>query len=77
VPDGPAVTSKDSIMPAPTALTDTDIRVRTATPEDGDTLVELISLVDLQLRAEEVPGALAPMRHALAVLGDQEVVPAV
>src|SRR5690606_843809 len=66
VPDCPAVTAKDSIMPAPTALTDTDIRVRTATPEDGDTLVELISLVDLQLRAEEVPGALAPMRHALA-----------
>ncbi|MEU0665252.1 GNAT family N-acetyltransferase [Streptomyces lavendulocolor] len=52
-------------MPAPTTLTDTDIRVRTATPEDGDTLVDLISLVDLQLRADEVPGALAPMRHAL------------
>ncbi|KOT46687.1 hypothetical protein ADK41_00170 [Streptomyces caelestis] len=53
-------------MHAPTALTDTDIRVRTATQEDGDTLVELISLVDLQLRAEDLPGALDPMRHALA-----------
>lgn len=52
-------------MHASTALTDTDIRVRTATQADGDTLVELISLVDLQLRAEELPGALDPMRHAL------------
>ncbi|MFI6689503.1 GNAT family N-acetyltransferase [Streptomyces sp. NPDC050485] len=52
-------------MHAPTALSDPDIRVRTATHADGDTLVELISLVDLQLRAEELPGALDPMRHAL------------
>ncbi|WND40800.1 GNAT family N-acetyltransferase (plasmid) [Streptomyces sp. BB1-1-1] len=52
-------------MPTLMALTDTDIRIRTATQEDGDTLVELIALVDLQLRAEELPGALDPMRHAL------------
>ncbi|MGY4963543.1 GNAT family N-acetyltransferase [Streptomyces sp. 900105245] len=52
-------------MHALTAPTDTDIRFRTATEEDGDTLVGLISLVDLQLRAEDVPAALAPMRHAL------------
>ncbi|MGW7328701.1 hypothetical protein ACWGIU_08905 [Streptomyces sp. NPDC054840] len=52
-------------MHAPTALTDNDIRVRTATQADGDTLVELISLVVLQLRAEQLPGALDPMRHAL------------
>ncbi|MFD8727793.1 GNAT family N-acetyltransferase [Streptomyces sp. NPDC059611] len=52
-------------MPTPMALTDTDIRIRTATPEDGDVLVELIALVDLHLRAEEVPGALDSMRDAL------------
>lgn len=52
-------------MHAPTCPTNTGIRVRTATHEDGDTLVELISLVDLHLRAEELPGALEPMRHAL------------
>ncbi|WP_231650463.1 GNAT family N-acetyltransferase, partial [Streptomyces clavuligerus] len=56
--------TKDTAMPA---LTDHDIRIRirTATPEDGDTLVEMISLVDLHLRPEDVPGALEPMRHAL------------
>lgn len=52
-------------MYAPTAFADTDIRIRTATQEDGDTLVELISLVDLKLRAEDLPGALDPMRQAL------------
>ncbi|MFK0119230.1 GNAT family N-acetyltransferase [Streptomyces sp. NPDC090994] len=52
-------------MPTLMALTGTDIRIRTATQEDGDTLVELIALVDLQLRAEDLPGALDPMRHAL------------
>ncbi|MER5549911.1 GNAT family N-acetyltransferase [Streptomyces sp. NPDC002589] len=57
-------------MHAPTAFADTDIRVRTATSADGDTLVELISLVDLQLRAEELPGALDPMRHALTDTDD-------
>ncbi|MEU8545131.1 GNAT family N-acetyltransferase [Streptomyces sp. NPDC048717] len=56
-------------MHAPTASL-TDIRVRTATQEDGDTLVELISLVDLQLRAEDLPGALDPMRHALTESDD-------
>jgi GNAT superfamily N-acetyltransferase len=47
------------------APTNSLIRFRTATQEDGDTLVELIALVDLQVRAEDVPGALDPMRHAL------------
>ncbi|MEU5417868.1 GNAT family N-acetyltransferase [Streptomyces sp. NPDC020667] len=41
------------------------LRIRTATAADGDTVVGLASLVDLHLPAEEVPGALAPMRHAL------------
>lgn len=45
--------------------TSTGIRIRTATAADGETVVELISLVDLHLRADEVPAALAPMRHAL------------
>ncbi|MFE9121329.1 GNAT family N-acetyltransferase [Streptomyces sp. NPDC007172] len=57
-------------MYAPTALTDNGIHVRTATREDGDSLVALISLVDLQLRAEDVPGALVPMRHALTISDD-------
>ncbi|MFD6967411.1 GNAT family N-acetyltransferase [Streptomyces sp. NPDC059949] len=48
-----------------TGSTCTGIRIRPATPADGDTLVELISLVDLHLRAEDVPAALMPMRHAL------------
>ncbi|MEV4505456.1 GNAT family N-acetyltransferase [Streptomyces klenkii] len=47
-----------------------DIRIRTATAADGDTVVELASLVDLHLPADEVPGALAPMRHALADFSD-------
>lgn len=46
------------------------IRIRTAMAADGDTVVELASLVDLHLPAEEVPGALAPMRHALTLTDD-------
>ncbi|MGW7197340.1 GNAT family N-acetyltransferase [Streptomyces chryseus] len=48
-----------------TPASDAGIRIRTANSADGELLVELISLVDLQLRAEDVSAALAPMRHAL------------
>jgi GNAT superfamily N-acetyltransferase len=46
------------------------IRIRTATPDDGDTVVELASLVDLHLPTEAVPTALTPMRFALTATDD-------
>ncbi|XIG72672.1 N-acetyltransferase (plasmid) [Streptomyces sp. SGAir0957] len=51
------------VLSSPVA--DTDIRIRTATSADGDTIVELASLVDLHVPSEAVPAALAPMRFAL------------
>ncbi|MER6409002.1 GNAT family N-acetyltransferase [Streptomyces viridosporus] len=44
----------------------TAVRIRPATPSDADTVVELISLIDLHLPPAEVPTALEPMRRALA-----------
>ncbi|TGB03238.1 N-acetyltransferase [Streptomyces sp. MZ04] len=46
------------------------MRIRTATPADGDTVIELASLVDLQVPSEAVPSALAPMRFALTATDD-------
>lgn len=56
------------VLPSP--LADTDIRIRTATLSDGDTVVELASLVDLHLPSEAVFAALAPMRSALTATDD-------
>jgi hypothetical protein len=47
------------------APTSTSVRFRTARPGDGDTVVELMSLVDLHWPADQVSAALAPMRQAL------------
>ncbi|WP_328373631.1 GNAT family N-acetyltransferase (plasmid) [Streptomyces sp. NBC_00445] len=46
------------------------IRIRTATPDDGDAVVELASLVDLHLPTDAVPTALTPLRLALSATDD-------
>ncbi|MEU5958258.1 GNAT family N-acetyltransferase [Streptomyces sp. NPDC047525] len=47
-----------------------DFRIRTATAADADAVVELVSLVDLHLRADEAATALATMRYALTATDD-------
>ncbi|RLU82605.1 hypothetical protein CTZ27_30090 [Streptomyces griseocarneus] len=59
-----AVPSKDP-LPVTTLAPRSGIRIRTATLADGDTVVDLVSLVDLLRPAEEVSAALDLMRHAL------------
>ncbi|MFI5987552.1 GNAT family N-acetyltransferase [Streptomyces sp. NPDC051555] len=53
-----------------TLTTRSGTRIRTATPADADTVIELASLVDLHLPSDEVPAALAPMRGALTATDD-------
>jgi GNAT superfamily N-acetyltransferase len=64
------VSSKEQSVHVLTPAVRDTFQLRTATAAEADTLVELISLIDLHRPTDELPSALEPMRYALRFTDD-------